>query len=154
MSRFWLILLLAAQIDVPRPAFVYNDGTACFVWVSTWTNDHSEVLSIKLPGYADDINSRTFQVGTGRAKTDVQIFFRTPSFHRCGEDLGAAFENVVGYPDWTAVDGSAFVFTSKRGTVTWVTVVLRDVTFKSSKRQFTIPGPVRITAVQNNSVAG
>ena len=151
--RFLLILLLAPQIDAPRPLFVYSDGTACAERVITWTRDLSEVLLITLPGHATDMNSRTFQVGSARAKVDVRVFFGMRGFRKCGQDLGPSFDDVATEPAaWTAVGGSALVYVSSRSTI--VTVVLRDVTFKSSTGQFTVPGVVRVTTELNNFVAG
>jgi hypothetical protein len=153
MPSLWLMLLLIAQVEPPPPSFGYIEGTACADRVLVWERNWSEVLSITLPGDARDLNSRSFQVGSGRGNVDVRVFFSTGGFHKCGQDLGPSFDEVLsGDPAWTAISGSALVYLSERNTM--ITVVLRDVTFKSAGRRFMVPKVLRVTTELNNTVAG
>ena len=153
MQSLWLILLLIGQVEPPAPSFGYTDGTACADRVLAWERNWSEVLSVTLPGHARELNSRSFQVGSGRGKVDVRVFFSTGGFRKCGQDLGPSFDEVLrGEPAWTAISGSAFVYSSERNKL--ITVVLRDVTFRASGRRFRVPRVLRVTTELDNTVAG
>lgn len=153
MLRLPLVLLVLAQIDLPQPSFAYSDGTACGDAVLTWSPGLSEVLWMTLPGNARDIDGRVFEVGRGRGRIELRVFFSTGGFRKCGTDLGPWFGEVLtGPPDWTGISGSALVYLSDHKKT--VTVVLREVTFKASGRRFTVPRVLRVKAELNDSVPG